>query len=84
MSKIEDEADNLIEEMAPNNFQFCAEQAQPKWVGGKLEVDVITLLSAKVDAMSKRLDQMNVNVVNSSAPSHSEICGSIECISLHC
>jgi len=33
--------------------------------------------------MTKRLDQLNVNAVNSSAPPPCEICGSIEHISLH-
>jgi len=38
MSKTEDEAHNLIEEMALNNFQWCTERGQPKWAGGKLEL----------------------------------------------
>jgi len=36
--------------------------------GGKLEVDALTLLSAKVKAMTQKLDRMNINVANSSAP----------------
>ena len=60
MNKTEDEAYNLIEEMALNNFQWSTERGQPKRVGGKLEVDALTLLSAKVDAMTQRLDCMNV------------------------
>ena len=56
MSKTEDEAYNLIEEMELSNFQWSTERAQPRQVGGKLEVDAITLLSAKVDSMTKRLD----------------------------
>ena len=43
MSKIKDEAYNLIEEMTLNNFQWSAERAKPRRVGGKLEVDVFTL-----------------------------------------
>jgi len=42
--------------MALNNIHWSTKRTQPKWVGGKLEVDAITLLSAKVDAMTKRLD----------------------------
>ena len=68
MSKTEDKAYNLIKEMALNNFQWSTERGQPKRVGGKLEVDALTLLFAKLDAMTQRLDRMNVNVVNSSAP----------------
>jgi len=41
-----------------------------KRVRGKLKVDALTLLSAKVDAMTQRLVRMNVNAVNSSAPPH--------------
>ena len=60
-SKTKDEAYNLIEEMTLNNFQRSTERGQPKRVGGKLEVEVLTLLSAKVDAIIQRLDQMNAN-----------------------
>ena len=84
MNKTEDEAYNLIEEMSLNNFQWSTEQGQPKRVGGKHEVDVFTLLSAKVDAMTQRLDRMNVNAMNSSAPSPCEIYGSIEHVTLNC
>jgi len=70
--------------MTLNNFQWFTKRAQCRWVGGKLKVDAFTLLSAKVDAMTKRLDQLNVNAINSSAPLPCEICGSIDHISLHC
>jgi len=52
MNKMEGKACNLIEEMTLNNFQWSTERGQPKQVGGKLEVDVLTLLSTKVDAMT--------------------------------
>jgi len=44
------------------------------WVGGKLEVDVMT----------QRLDNLNVNVVNSSAPPPCEICDFLEHLTLNC
>jgi len=84
MGLIEDEGYNLIEEMTLYNFQWSTEQGQPKWVGGKLEVDAFTLPFAKVDAMTRRLDRMNVNAMNSSAPSPYEICGSVEHVTLNC
>ena len=84
MSKIEYKAYNLIQEIVLNIFQWSTDRTQPKWVVGKLEVDAIALLSTKVDAITKRLDQMNVNAVNSSAPSPCEICCSIEHITLNC
>jgi len=83
MNKTEDEAYNLIEEMALNNFQWSIERGQPKRVGDKLEVDELTLLSVKVDAMTQRLDCMNVNAVNSSAPPQCKICSSIEHMTLN-
>jgi len=84
MNKMEDEVFNLIEEMALNNFQCSTEWGQPKWVGGNLEVDALTLLSAKVDAITQRLDRMNANAMNSSAPPPCEICGSIEHVTFNC
>ena len=84
MNKTEDEAFNLMEELVLNNFQRSTEEGQPKRVGSKLEVDAITLLSAKVDAISQRLDRVNVKAVNSNAPSPCEICGSIEHVTLNC
>jgi len=42
----------LIEEMALNNCQWSSERDKPKGVGGKLDIDALTLLSAKVEAMA--------------------------------
>jgi len=81
MNKTEDEVYNLIEEMTLNNFQWSNEQGQLKLVGGKIEIDALTLLNAKVDAMTQRLERLNVNVVSSSAPPPScEICDFINCL----
>jgi len=52
MSKTEEEAYNLIEEMALNNYQWSNKRSQPKRDGGKYEIDALTLLTAKVDAMT--------------------------------
>jgi len=41
------------------------------------------LLSAKVDAMTQRLDQMNVHAVNSSAHLPCKICDSIKHVTLN-
>jgi len=70
INKTEDAAYNLIEEITLNNFRWSTERGQPKRVGGKLKVDTLTLLSAKVDATIQRLHHINANVVNSSAPPH--------------
>jgi len=53
MSKTKEEAFNMIEEMALNNYQWLNEHGQPKRVGGKYNVDALTLLTVKMDAMLK-------------------------------
>ena len=79
MSKMEEETFNLIKEMVLNNYEWSNEHDQPKRVGGKYEVDALTLLTVKMDAMTQKLDRLNVNAVNSCAPSHScGRCGSID------
>jgi len=85
MNKTEDEVHNMIKEMALKNFQWSNEQGQPKRVGGNLEVDALTLLNAKVDAMTQRLERLNVNAVNSNVPSVScEIYFSIDHLIENC
>ena len=42
MNKAEDETYNLIEEMVLNNYQWSNKRGQPKRVGDKLELNVIT------------------------------------------
>jgi len=54
LSKTEDEAYNLNEEMNLNNYQRSNERCQPKRVGGKFDVDAFfTLLSAKMDVITQ-------------------------------
>ena len=85
MSKTEEEAYNLIEEMALNNYQWSSERGQPKRVGGKYKIDGGTLLTAKMDAMTQKLDKLNVNAVSSCAPSSlCDKCGSLEHVSENC
>ena len=60
-------------------------KSQPKRVRGNLELGVICMLSAKADAMSKRLEQLNVNSISSSTPFPScEIIGSASYLTVNC
>jgi len=68
MNKTEDEAYNLIKQMTPNNYQWCNKRGQLKRVGGKFELDALTLLTAKMDAMIQILDCLNFNVMHACAP----------------
>jgi len=78
MIKTEDKTYNLMEEMALNNYQWSHERSQPERVGGRLELDTISMLSTKVDDISQRLERLNVNSISSSTPSQScEIYGSV-------
>ena len=52
MNRMKDEAYNLIEKMTFNNYQSSNKRRQCKRVKGKLKLDALTLLSAKVDVMS--------------------------------
>jgi len=64
MSKTDEEAYYLIEEMALNNYQWSNERGQPKRFGGKYDIDALTLLTSKMDAMTQKLDKLNVHAVN--------------------
>jgi len=55
ISKTEDNAYNLIEEMALNNYRWSSKRGQAKRVGGKFDVDSLTLLTVKMDAMTQSL-----------------------------
>ena len=54
-------------------------------VGGKYEIDALTLLTAKMDAMTQKLDKWNVQAVNSCAPSPlCDKCGSLDHVYENC
>jgi len=85
MIKTKEEAFNLIEEMALNNYQWSNEHDQPKRVGGKFDVNGLTLLTTKMDVMTQKVDRLNVNAVNSCAPSPScDRCDSLDHVTENC
>ena len=74
MSKTREDALDLFEEMANTQNLWSNERAIPK-KGGSMEVDNLTMINAKVDVLSKRMNQMNINVVSTSDLSSScELC----------
>ena len=85
MSKTEDEAYNLIEEMTLNHCQWSNEHGQPKRVGGKFDVEALTLLTAKMNAMTQKLDRLSVNAMNSCALSSTcDRCGLLDHETVNC
>jgi len=85
MSKTEEEAFYLIEEMTLNNYQWSNEHGQPKRVGCKFDIDALTLLTVKMDSMTQNLHRLSVSAVNSNASSPSyDRCGSIDHVTENC
>jgi len=70
----------LLEDMASNNYHWSSERASPKRDGGRHEVDAVTLLASRVDALAQRLDKVATPSVISAGPSigayvYCETCG---------
>ena len=85
MIKTADEAYNLTKEMALNNYRWSNEHGQRKRVGGKFVVDAFTLLTAKMGAITQKLDRLNMNAVNSCALSPTcDRCGSYNHVTEKC
>ncbi|KAL6002768.1 hypothetical protein ACLOJK_022988 [Asimina triloba] len=67
MGKTNDQALALLDEMTANNYQWSSERAcRPV---GVYEIGGFNMLSTKFDAITKRLDQPNMNAVAISSPS---------------
>ena len=69
MKKTEDEAYELLEDMATNNYQWPSERSIPKKTAGLHEVDAITNLTAQIASLSKQLQstQLTANAIQTSS-----------------
>jgi len=47
--------------MASNNYHWSSESAPPKRCGGKYDVDVVTLLASRLDALAQRLEKVGTS-----------------------
>ncbi|XP_052177527.1 uncharacterized protein LOC127791584 [Diospyros lotus] len=66
MGKSTEDACELLEEMASNNYQWSTERGMPRKASGMYEVDGINMLNAKVDNLVKMFGKLgNVNAVYS-------------------
>ena len=71
--------------MTLNNYQWSNKRGQCKRVRGKFYVDALTLLTTKMDAMTQRLDRLNVSSVDASASSLTfDRCGSSNHLTVPC
>ena len=73
MSKTPEDALELFEEMANTQSLWSNERAISKR-GGAIEVDGLTMLNAKLDALTKRMDKMSVNSISNLSSSSCELC----------
>ena len=53
----------LLEEMTSNNYHWSSERATPRRSGGKYDVDVVTFLASRVDALAQRLDRVGTSSI---------------------
>ena len=72
MSKTPEDALDLFEEMANTQSLWSNERTITKKAGA-IEVDSLTMLNAKLDALTKRTDKVNVNAI-STLSSSCELC----------
>jgi len=61
MGKSIEAARALLEEMASNNYHWSSERATLKRSGGKYNIDAMTLLASRVDALAQRLDKVSTS-----------------------
>ena len=63
MSKTPEDALDIFEEMAHTQSLWSNERTNTK-IAGAREVDNFAMLNAKFDALTKRMDKVNVNAVS--------------------
>ena len=74
MSKTPEDAYNILETIASNNYQWHGDRNAPKKVAGLHEVDSWNLLNAKIDVLTKKLEA-STKVTNPMALYSCEYCG---------
>ena len=73
MTKTATEAFELLETMASNNYQWPSERMNLK-PAGVLEVDAMALLTAQISNLTKKVDSLSVNAINTSTNFGCEFC----------
>ena len=59
MSKGMEEGYDLIESVAQNTHQWSSERGNIKKTPGKFDVDALTLISAKMEALTQKVDKLS-------------------------
>lgn len=63
MRKSTEAAKALLEDMTCKNYHWSSERATPKRRAGRYEVDVVTLLANRMDALAQRLDRVGTRSI---------------------
>lgn len=67
MRKSTEAAKALLEDMTCKNYHWSSERATPKRRAGRYEVDVVTLLANRMDALAQRLDKVGTRSIPGSS-----------------
>ena len=74
MSKTPKDIIDLIKEMA-NTQSLWSNKRDISRKRGSIEVDIFTMVNAKLDSLSKKIDKMSVNIISTSLlSSFCELC----------
>ena len=57
-SKTPKAAQDLIEQMVMNNYQWSTTRSKPTRTAGVYDVDAVTALAAQMEAMNKKIDSL--------------------------
>ncbi|XP_074572726.1 uncharacterized protein LOC141829209 [Curcuma longa] len=68
MNKSLEEAEEFIESVALNHHQWANERGSAQKIPGKYNVDQFTKLNAQIDALTKKVEGMNVEMCPAVAP----------------
>ena len=59
MSKTPADAYALLEKIASNNYKWHGERNQPRKAAGVYEIDSLSMVTAKLDSLTKKLERLN-------------------------
>lgn len=78
MRKLIDTTKAMLEDMASNNYYWSNKRTTSRRGGDKYDVDTITLLASRVDALAQRLDQLGTIPIPGRSSSPVGVCAVCE------
>jgi len=68
MGKESDEAYELLEEMALNDYQWQSDRTMPRKAARVHEIDAISAIHAQLALLTKKLDATNISTIQTQNP----------------